>query len=159
VAEGDVIYLAANPGDGGTGLTTGYAYDKTDVSMLPFAAALVVYAHGPTSSSASYVEARKAGASAWGTPDTTTPKVCTTGASATAREEVIPWSLLGGLPAAFGWTGYFAADPTKNPAGYIYGQMPTDDPGGADAGAITFTKYYAIPNATPGLNTPFADEQ
>jgi hypothetical protein len=153
VAEANILYLAANPADGGAGLTTGYAYDNTDVTHLPFAAGVVVYAKQ------SYDEARTVSASAWGTPNTTAVKVCTTGATATVREEVIPWSLLGGLPAAFGWTGYFAASPATNPAGYIYGQMPTDDFGGGDAGAVTFTKYYAVPNATPGVDAPFADEQ
>lgn len=152
VAEGDVIYVAANPGDGGTGLTSGYAYDNTQVTTLPFAADLVVYAKQ------GYTEARVAGASAWGNKDTTSVQVCVN-ASTSVREEVIPWSLVGGLPAAFGWTAYLAANPTSNPAGYIYGQMPIDDPGGGDAGAESFTKYYAVPNATPGVDTPFADEQ
>lgn len=152
VAEGNVIYVALNPGDGGAGLTRGYAYDNTDVTKLPFAADLVVYAKQ------SYNEARVAGASAWGTPDTTAVQVCVN-VSASTREEVVPWSLVGGLPAAFGWTAYLAANPASNPAGYIYGQMPVDDPGGADAGAASFGKYYAVPNATPGVDTPFADEQ
>ncbi|HEX8796604.1 MAG TPA: hypothetical protein VF765_36890 [Polyangiaceae bacterium] len=152
VGEGNVIYLAANPGDGGTGLTSGYAYDNTDVTKLPFAADLVVYAKQ------TYNEARVAGASTWGSPTAGAVQVCVN-TSTSIREEVIPWSLVGGLPAAFGWTAYLAANPMSNPAGYVYGQMPVDDPGGGDAGAESFTKYYAVPNATPGVDTPFADEQ
>jgi hypothetical protein len=152
VAEASVIYVAVNPGDAGTGLTSGYSYDNTDVTKLPFAADLVVYAKQ------SYDEARVGGATAWGTPNTTAVHVCVN-ASTSVREEVIPWSLVGGLPAAFGWTGYIAGNPSSNPAGFIYGQMPVDDPGGGDAGAESFTKYYAVPNATPGVDTPFAHEQ
>lgn len=152
VGEANVIYVAVNPGDGGTGLTSGYAYDDTDVTKLPFAADLVVYAKQ------TYNEARVAGATAWGNANTTALKVCVN-ASTSVREEVIPWSLVGGLPGAFGWTAYLAANPVSNPAGFIYGQMPVDDPGGADAGAESFTRYYAVPNATPGVDTPFADEQ
>lgn len=153
VAEANVVYVAVNPADGGAGTTSGYLYDKTDVTKLPFAANLVVYAKQ------TYNEARTAGAT-WSTvANTTAVRVCTTGAAPTTREEVIPWSLVGGLPAAFGWTGYFAADPTTNTSGYIYGQMPVDDPGGADAGGESFTRYYAVPDATPGVDKPFADEQ
>ncbi len=157
VGEANVIYVAANPGDGGTGLTSGYLYDNTDVTTLPFAADLVVYAKGP-SGSQQYTEARVVAGGAWGAKNTTAVQICT-GTSTTVREEVIPWSLIGGLPAAFGWTAYLAANPSSNPGGYIYGQMPVDDPGGGDAGAESFTRYYAIPNATPGVDTPFANEQ
>jgi len=155
VAEADILYLAVNPGDAGTGLTAGYLYDHTDVTQLPFAASLVVYVK-PTPQ---YTEARAAGASAWGSPNTSAVQVCITGATSTSREEVIPWSLIGGRPASFGWTGYLAAAPGSNPSGFIYGQMPIDDPGGADAGGESFTRYYAVPNATPGVDKPFADEQ
>ena len=153
VAEADILYLAVNPGDAGTGLTAGYLYDNTDVTKLPFAAGLVVYAKQ------GYHEVRTAGASAWGAANTGMVQFCTTSATATVREEVIPWSLIGGLPGAFGWTGYFAAAPGSNPSGFIYGQMPIDDPAGADAGGESFTRYYAVPNATPGVDKPFADEQ
>jgi hypothetical protein len=152
VAEANVIYVAVNPGDAGTGLTSGYSYDHTDVTTLPFAADLVVYAKQ------SYNEARVPGATSWGNAMASAVQVCVN-ASTNVREEVIPWMLVGGRPPAFGWTGYLAANPMSNPAGYIYGQMPVDDPGGGDAGAESFTKYYAVPNATPGVDTPFADEQ
>ena len=153
VAEADILYVAVNPGDGGAGLTAGYPYDNTDVTRLPFAGGLVVYAKQ------GYHEYRTAGATAWGAASTGTVQFCTTGAAPTVREEVIPWSLIGGLPGAFGWTGYLAAAPASNLSGFIYGQMPIDDPGGADAGGESFTRYYAVPNATPGVDKPFADEQ
>ena len=151
VTEGSVVYVAPGPGDAGSGgLTSGYAYDGTDVTGLPFSASLVVYAKS------SYNEARVVSGGAWGAPNTTAVKVCT-GTSSSTREEVIPWSLVGGLPASFGWLGYLAA--AGHAQGFIYGQMPADDPGGGPANAETYTKYYAVPDATPGKDTPFADEQ
>lgn len=159
VAEGSVIYVALAPGDGGSGgLTTGYAYDNTDVTSLPFGAGLVVYAHGAGASTQQYAEARVGTGGVWGTANSTAVQVCT-GTSSATREEVIPWSLVGGIPGSFGWLGYVAAAASTHPQGYIYGQMPSDDPGGAPANAETYTKYYAVPNATPGVDTPFADEQ
>jgi hypothetical protein len=151
VTEGSVLYLALSPGDAGSGgSTSGYAYDGTNVTSLPFAASLVVYGKS------TYEEARVVTGGAWGAPNTTAIKVCT-GTSSATREEVIPWSLVGGLPASFGWLGYVAA--AGNPQGYIYGQMPADNPGGGPANAETYSKYYSVPNATPGVDTPFANEQ
>jgi hypothetical protein len=158
VAEGNVVYVAADPGaDGGAAsLASGYAYDNTDVTTLPVGATLVVYAKQ------SYDEARVATASdagaVWGAAQVGAVQVCAN-ASPTVREEVIPWSLAGGRPAAYGWLGYVAADPNQNPQGYIYGQEPADDPGGGPANNETYTKSFAVPDATPGVDTPFADEQ
>jgi len=149
VTEGSVLYVALSPGDGGSGgLTSGYAYDGTDITGLPFSASLVVYGKS------TYNEARVVTAGAWGAANTTAIKVCT-GTSSATREEVIPWSLVGGLPGSFGWLGYVAA--AGHVQGFIYGQMPADDPGGGPANAETYTKYYAVPNVT--VRTPFADEQ
>lgn len=152
VSEGDVVYVAVAPGSdaGPAGLTAGQAYDGTNITTLPFAASLVTYAHQ------GYAEARTPTGGVWGTPSTGAVQVCVN-ASTNDREEVIPWSLIGGRPASFGWFGYLAAAGNAN--GYIYGQMPVDDPGGGPANAETYTKYYAVPNATLGGDTPFADEQ
>lgn len=151
VSEGNVLYVAPNPGDGGTGSTSGQPYDNTDITALPFAADLVVYAKD------GYDDAQVVSNGTWGSPVASAIQVCTDKSS--TREEVIPWSLLGGRPAAFGWLGYVAANPNNNPQGYIYAQMPTDDPGGAPANNLTYTKYFAVPDATPGVDAPFADEQ
>lgn len=154
VDEGNVLYVAVNPANGtppAGGSTSGELYDSTDVTTLPFAAQLAVYAHD------GYTEARIASGGAWGNPDTTSAVLCDN-ATTQVREEVIPWSLVGGSPAAFGWTGYLAADGNQNPQGYIYGQMPTDDPGGGPANDDTFTKYFNVPDATVGVGLPFANE-
>ena len=145
ILEGDILYF----GGPSVGLTSGRLYDQTDVTTLPFPAQLAVYAHD------GYTEARPLNAGAWGAPDTTSVRQCTNG-TAQVREEVIPWTLLGGRPASFSWTGYLAADGSQNPNGFIYGQMPTANPGGAPANNDTFTKYFFISDATPGVGMPFA---
>jgi hypothetical protein len=151
IDEGNVVYLAlaplaATPPAGGA--TSGALYDSTDVTTLPFGAQLAVYAHD------GYTEARVATGGAWGPALTTSVILCDTG-TADVREEVIPWSLVGGKPESFGWTGYLAANGNANPSGYIYGQMPTSNPSGAPANADTFTAYYALLHTVPGVDSPF----
>jgi len=94
VTEGSVIYVAIDPGDAGSaGLTSGYAYDNTDVTTLPFAASLGVYGQS------TYEEARAVTGGAWGAANTGAVQVCT-GTSSSTREERIPsvrWKLLGRL--------------------------------------------------------------
>jgi hypothetical protein len=156
VNEGSIIYLAIDPGDDAGpagGATSGRPYDSTDITTLPFSARLVVYAHD------GYTEARTASGGAWSaSPDTTSVQLCDS-ATTQVREEVIPWSIVGGLPASFGWFGYVAANGSANPNGYIYGQLPADDPGGGPANNDTYTHYYLVPDATPGVDLPFAREQ
>jgi hypothetical protein len=155
VAEGDIVYLAVDPGsDAGPagGATSGRLYDSTDITLLPFAAQLVAYAHD------GYTEARAASGGAWGSHDTTSVRLCDD-AAAQVREEVIPWSLVGGRPESFGWFGYLAANGNQNPNGYIYGQVPQDDPGGGPANAEVYTHYFVVPDATPWGGLPFAHER
>ena len=154
VDEGSILYIAVNPANGtppAGGATSGAPYDATRVTTLPFAAQLVVYAND------GYTEGRTASNGGWGSPDTGSVVLCDNAATQT-REEVIPWSLIGGIPSAFGWTGYLAANAGANPQGYIYGQMPTDDPSGSPANNDSFTKYFNVPDATPGVGQPFANE-
>jgi hypothetical protein len=150
ISEGNVVYLSTPT----TGLSAGQTYDGTDITTLPFSAQLVFYAKD------GYTEARIPSGGAWGTPNQTAVKLCDNGTTE-AREEVIPWSLIGGRPPSFGWFGYLAASQAngQNPQGFIYGEMPKDNPGGGPANAETYTKYFVVPNATPGMDTPFADEQ
>ncbi|MGD0528939.1 MAG: hypothetical protein ABSE49_27625, partial [Polyangiaceae bacterium] len=117
VLEGNIVYFS----NGGPGMTSGELYDSTDVTTLPFSAQLAVYAHD------GYTEGRQFSGGAWGTPNTTLVRLCDN-ATTQVREEVIPWSLFGGKPVSFGWTGYLAADGNTNPNGYIYGQMPLGNP-------------------------------
>jgi hypothetical protein len=154
--EGNVVYLTAETSSGntvGVGLTAGQAYDGTDITTLPFAASLVFYAHD------GYTEARVPSSGAWSAPNQTAVVLCDNNTTM-AREEVIPWSLLGGRPAAFGWFGYIAASQAngQNPQGYIYGQVPLDNPGGGPANAETYTKFFEEPSAAFDVTQPFADE-
>ena len=153
IDEGSILYLAVAPGGSGApsgGVTSGLLYDSTDVTTLPFAAQLAVYAHD------GYTEGRTASAGAWSSPNTTAVLLCDNGTTQ-VREEVIPWSLLGGRPAAFGWTGYLAANGNSNPSGYIYGEMPTGNPGGGPANNDTFAQYYEVASSVTDVSTPFAD--
>ncbi|HEY3817194.1 MAG TPA: hypothetical protein VGL81_08490 [Polyangiaceae bacterium] len=145
VLEGDILYFATS----GAGISSGELYDSTNVTALPFDAQLVAYAHD------GYTEARVFTAGGWGAPDTTSVKLCDS-AAMQVREEVIPWSLLGGKPASFGWTGYVAANGNTNVNGYIYGQMPTGNPSGAPANNDTFTQYYEESSTAAAPSTPFA---
>ncbi len=152
IDEGSILYFAVAPGGtggAGTGVTGGELYDSTDVTTLPFPGQLAVYAHD------GYTEARPNNAAAWGPADTTAVRLCDN-ATTQVREEVIPWSLLGGKPAAFGWTGYLAANGNTNPTGYIYGQMPTGNPSGAPANNAKFTQYFEVASTATGVSTPFA---
>jgi hypothetical protein len=155
VQEGNVVYVAIAPGtDAGPSgaLTQGQPYDNTDVTTLPFAASLVVYAHD------GYSEARTPSGGGWNTQSLTAVQICDN-ATTSVREEVVPWSLIGGRPTSFGWLGYLAAAPGGNPQGYIYGQEPSDNPGGQPANNEAYTKYYSVPDATPGKDGAFSDEQ
>jgi hypothetical protein len=152
IVEGMILYVAIAPGtDAGPAgqLTSGQAYDYTDATALPFAAGLVVYAKD------GYTEARVPSGGSWGAPNQTAVVQCDNGTTE-VREEVIPWSLVGGPPSSFGWLGYFAA--AGNTQGFIYGQMPTGNPTGTPAGNATFTQYFEITSAT-STPLPFADVQ
>jgi hypothetical protein len=145
VLEGNVVYFATN----GAGLSSGEPYDSTDVTTLPFIAQLVVYAHD------GYTEARQFSGGAWGAPNTASVRLCDNSVTQ-VREEVIPWSLFGGKPSSFGWTGYLAANGNTNPTGYIYGQMPLGNPGGAPANNATFTQYFSEADTDGYATAPFA---
>lgn len=155
IGEGLVLYLAIAPGTDagpGGGTTVGQVYDGTDATTLPFPADLVFYARD------GYTQARTSSGGAWGAPDQTAVVQCDNGTTQ-VREEVVPWSLLGGRPSSFGWLAYVAAPQPQNPQGYIYGQVPAGNPGGAPANNDTFTQYFEVTDATPGVGTPFADVQ
>ena len=53
---------------------------------------------------------------------------------------------------AFGWFGLVTSS-----GGFVYGQVPTDNPGGAIGTNATYPFYYLVANATPGSgDKPFA---
>lgn len=152
VTEGVVLYLDTNPmvpptsGTNGEGSLVGQDYDSTYPTSLPFRADFVAYIKS------TYNEARLAdGLNAWLSPTTS---VITQVGSGTTREIVVPWSTIhiGGRPTAFSWLGY-----VTSATGYVYGQMPTLNPGGTIGENATFTNFYAVADATPKTGTkPFA---
>lgn len=145
VAEGLVLYVDHGPGSL-VGSLAGNAYDGTKVATLPIRADFVAYVKS------SYQEHRLAdGANGWSAPVTTGIEVAGTG---TTREIAIPWTAIrpGGRPASFAWLGY-----VTSPAGYVYGPMPTANAGGNIGTSATYSKFFAVSDATPGSGTkPFA---
>jgi hypothetical protein len=151
VNEASIVYVSTDA-SGQTGAPMGVEYDNTNITTLPFSAAVVIYARQGA------IEVRFAGPAGWTNPDTTSATICTTNASSLDREEVIPWAVFHLEPSSFAWFGYVAANPTSNPNGYIYGQVPADNPGGTPANNMTYTKHFWVPDTT-AAPAPFAIEQ
>lgn len=152
VSEGVVLYFELSPlspSNGGTnvdGSLVGQTYDGAKLATLPFRADAVVYAKS------SYNEVRLAdGAGGFGGPTAGAVSEVGTG---NVRELVIPWSTIhtGGRPASFSWLGY-----ATSASGYVYGEMPPANPGGAIGTAASFTHFYSVPDAAPVTGSkPFA---
>jgi hypothetical protein len=149
-AEGAVLYLDKNPitpVNGGTnadGNLTGNNYDGSNFANLQFRADMVVYFKD------GYKEYRTAnGSGAWSAATITFGSY----ASAGAREIAIPWSALGGMPAAFNWFGYVAYA-----GGGAYAPVPTENPGGATPTVIgssaAWERYYTVSTTTIASATP-----
>ncbi|WP_445454032.1 T9SS sorting signal type C domain-containing protein [Flavobacterium sp. 25HG05S-40] len=153
-AEGTVLYLDKNPitpVNGGTnadGNLTGYNnYDGSNFANLQFRADMVVYFKD------GYREYRTAdGSGGWSSPTAAFGSY----ASASGTKEVaIPWSALGGMPAAFNWFGYVAYS-----GGGAYASVPTENPGsgaGTTIGASArWDRYYTVSSTTSGTTPPFS---
>ncbi len=149
-AEGAIMYLDKNPlalVNGGTnadGNLVGQNYDGSGFANLQFRADLVVYFKN------GYDEFRTAdGLGAWSAPNTS----ATAAVAGTTREISIPWSAIGGMPAAFNWFGYIAYT-----GGGAYASVPTENPG-SGAGTIIgstarWDRYYTVSTTTVGSATP-----
>ena len=151
-AEGSIVYVSTSPNvgiDAGTnldGTLVVFTYDAEKIASLPFHAMVASYVK------ASYDEVRNAdGAGGWGNAIAGQLTVCTNG---TTREYAIPWTMItgGARPASFA----FVALATSG-GGFVYGQVPTDDPGGAIGTSATYSYYYLVANTTPVTgDKPFA---
>jgi hypothetical protein len=141
VTEASVIYV----GFSGMGITAAQTYDSTG-GTLAFAADGVVYAKS------TYQEARTANADAgmWSAANTSAIMFCGTG---TTRQEVIPWTALGatGIPSSFRFLAYVTSG-----AGFVYGQLPTTNPGGAVGTSATFNHDFYVASTADGTGSfPF----
>jgi hypothetical protein len=141
LTEANVLYV----GFTGSGLKTGQVYDSTG-GTLPFAADGVVYAKS------GYEESRtgSADAGAWSAASPGTVTFCGSG---TTREEVIPWTALGAtsIPASFRFLAYATSG-----SGFVYGQIPTTNPGGNIGTTATFAHDFYVASTANGTGSfPF----
>jgi hypothetical protein len=125
-------------------------------SQLPFQADTILYFKD------SYHDYRLASGTGWAAAPSGTSyaayKVCANAGNKT-RELVIPWadiaSAFGGTqPSTFNFLGYL-----ESPAGYLYGMVPGDNPGGSDAGGTPWPHYFDVQNSSFGGDSPFDDEK
>jgi glycosidase len=159
LSEGAVIYVSGNPQSPPTccsnadGNLTGFNYDGTDFSSLPFRAKFVTYVKD------GYREYRNFdGNGNWGSQTANYGAYASNSGNTNTREVTIPWSAItgGGIPSSFVFFGYLTSS-----GGYVYGQVPTDNNISGFVGtSATATQYYAIINTGNGTSTPpFSDEQ
>jgi len=157
LAEGAVIYVTGNPQNPPTcctnadGNLTGFNYDGSDITSLPFRAKFVTYVKD------GYREYRNSdGSGNWTGPTSNYGSYASNGGNQNTREVAIPWSAItgGGIPSTFVFFGYLTSS-----GGYIYGQVPTDNNIGG-VGQTSATQYFAIDNTGNGSSTPpFSNEQ
>ena len=164
LSEAAVIYISSSPqtpplgGTDANGSTQGFNnYDGTDFSQLPFRANFVTYFKD------GYREYRNSdGNNAWGSPTSGFGSYASNSNSASnsgpsTREIAIPWSAVtgGGIAPAFYFFGYLTSS-----GGYVYGQAPPGNPGGAIGTSATYTQYFSISSTGNGASTPpFSNQQ
>jgi glycosidase len=147
LSEGAVIYI----GTSASGTTAGPNYDGTDFSSLPFPAEFVTYFND------GYREYRTSSGGGWSDPAANYGAYASNSANDNTRELAIPWSAItgAGLPLQFDFFGYLTSS-----GGYIYGQVPNNNPGGNIGGSATYKQYYSVVNTGNGTSTPpFSNEQ
>jgi glycosidase len=160
LSEAAVIYVAGNPQNPPTccsdsdGNLTGFNYDGTDFSALPFRAKFVTYVKD------GYREYRNFdGGGGWGAATANYGSYQSNAGNANTREVAIPWTAISGgsgIPLAFVFFGYLTSS-----GGYVYGQVPTDNNIGAFVGtSASATQYFAVGSTGDGISTPpFSNEQ
>ena len=158
LAEGAVIYVTGNPQTpvncctNADGNVTGFNYDGTSFSSLPFRAKFVTYVKD------GYREYRNSdGSGNWTSQTANYGAYASNPANTNTREVAIPWTAIntGGIPSSFVFFGYLTSS-----GGYVYGQAPSDNPGTFIGTSATYTQYYAVVNTGNGTSTPpFSLEQ
>jgi glycosidase len=147
LSEGAVIYV----GTGGSGATSGNNYDGTSFSSLPFPAQFVTYFKD------GYREYRTSNGGAWSGPTANYGAYASNSGNQNTREVAIPWAAItgSGIPSSFNFFGYLTSS-----GGYVYGEVPSDNPGAVIGTSATYTQYYAVTNTGNGTSTPpFSLEQ
>ncbi len=147
LSEGAVIYIGPNPQsdpkccNDSDGNLTGFTYDNTNFASLPFRAKFVTYYKDD------YREYRNSDGSGGWTGAIANYGQYASGAGS-VREIAIPWGAInqnGGLPTHFVLFGYLTSS-----RGYVYGQVPNDNPGLFIGTGATYTQYYNISNTGNG---------
>ncbi|WP_460575579.1 GEVED domain-containing protein [Flavobacterium koreense] len=149
--EGFVLYLDKDPQipvNGGTnanGTNVGNTYDGSGFAELQYRADLVMYVKN------GYREYRTAdGSNGWSSPTTAFGAYAESGGN--VREFSIPWSAIGGKPAAFNFFSYVTSS-----GGFVYGQTPTENAGGSIGTGARYSRYYTVSSTTTGSSTlPFS---
>jgi len=157
LSEGAVVYVTGNPQNPVTcctdadGNLSGFNYDGSDITSLPFRAKFVTYVKD------GYREYRNSdGSGNWGPQTANYGSYASNSGNQNTREVAIPWTAItgGAIPSSFVFFGYLTSS-----GGYIYGQVPTDNNIGA-FGKTSATQYFAIDNTGNGASTPpFSNEQ
>jgi glycosidase len=148
-SEGAVIYIDANPvnpPNGGTnanGNQAGVTYDGEEIARLPFRSQFVTYFKN------GYNEYRNSdGSGAW---TNAVPNYGAYASVGSAREFAIPWQAItgSGMPSSFLFLGLVTSS-----AGYVYGQTPNDNMGGALGTTAAYSQYFAVNSTANGSGTP-----
>ena len=155
--EAAVVYIDRNPvapvngGSNADGSLSGFNYDNTSFSALPFRADFVAYVKHD------YREYRNAdGANGW-TGSTAFFGSYAGSFSGNVREFSIPWSAVtgGGRPSSFNFFGYLTS-----PGGFVFGRAPNDNPGAFIGTAAAYSHYFAVSATADGASTrPFSQNR
>ena len=158
LSESAVIYIDRNPvspvngGSDADGSLAGFNYDNTSFAALPFRADFVSYIKND------YREFRRSnGAGGWSNSTAYFGNFADS-FSGNVREIAIPWNDItagGGRPASFNFFGYLTSS-----GGYVYGQVPNDNPNAFIGTSATFTRYFAVESTANGASTrPFSQNR
>ena len=147
LSEPAVIYI----GTGGSGTTTGFNYNGTSFSSLPFAAQFVTFFKD------GYNEYRTSTGGAWSGATANAQTYASNSNNGNTRETAIPWSAItgGGIPSQFNFFGYLTSSTE-----YVYGQVPNDNAGAFIGTSAQYSHYFEIKNTGNGTSTlPFSNER
>jgi pullulanase len=144
LSEPAVLYI----GTGGAGATTGFNYNGSSFSSLPFPAQFVVFIKD------GYNEFRTSNGGSWSSQVSNALQYASNSGNNNTREVAIPWTDItgAGIPAQFNFFGYLVSNDSPN--GYVYGQAPNDNPGGFIGTSAQYTHFYSVASTADGSSTP-----